>query len=183
MNMHLMSLSVLKSRQGAINKVNRTAEVLIIEIPGDGQLKVEDKLVPFQAKRHAGLVLVIFVDDEAALGEVGLVVELGRARVPCGVERYAKHPQRVLLAQVDSGVPHVHQPLQQGEEVLLVVLYCPGYGLLQLGLSGKGARQLISGLDPLLGHLGLLLACARSGPVGHTLSDTQGRRMIILCAS
>ena len=117
-------------------------------------------------------MLVIFVDDEAALGEVGLVVELGCARGACGVERYAKHPQRVLLAQVYSGVPHIHQPLQQGEEVLLVVLYCPGYGLLQLGLSGKGARQLISGLDPLLGHLGLLLACARSGPVGHTLSDT-----------
>src|SRR5690606_22556741 len=113
---------------GAINKVNCTAEPSIIEIPRYGQLKVEDKLIPFQAKGHAGLVLVIFVDKAAALGEIGFVVEAGAAPRVSLVELHPQHPQRVLLAQSDPTVSHVHQPFQQGDEVLLVVLYCPGYG-------------------------------------------------------
>ena len=97
-------------------------------------------------------MLLIFVDDEAALGEVGLVVEVGLALGTIVIELDIEHSQRVLLAEVDSGVPYIHQPLQQGEEVPFVSLNAPGDGLLQLGLSGKGAAEGVAGLDPFLSH-------------------------------
>jgi len=62
-----------------MNKLNCTAEPSVIEIPLDGQLKVEVKSIPCEAKGHACLVLVIFIDKPAALGEVGFVVEAGIA--------------------------------------------------------------------------------------------------------
>ncbi len=84
-------------------------------------------------------MLVIFVDKAAALGEVGFVVEAGTAAGLSLVELHPQHPQRIFLAELDPAVPHIHQPLQQGEEVLLVRLDGPGDGLLQLGAAGKGA--------------------------------------------
>ncbi|MBL0655505.1 hypothetical protein JD524_12850 [Aeromonas caviae] len=52
---------------------------LVIELPLDGQLKIEDELIPVEGEGHAGLVLVVFVDKAAALGKVGFVAKTGRA--------------------------------------------------------------------------------------------------------
>ena len=51
----------------------------VVEVPLDGQLKIENKLIPVEGEGHAGLVLVVFVDKAAALGKVGFVAEAGSA--------------------------------------------------------------------------------------------------------
>lgn len=123
----------------------------VVEVPLDGQLKIEDELIPVEGEGHAGLVLVVFVDNQAALGEVGLVVDMGHSFTAVS-EFDAEHPQRVLLTEVDPGVPHVHQPFQQREEILSVGRYGLGDGLLQLSLGGEGAAEWVAGLDPFLSH-------------------------------
>lgn len=125
---------------------------LVVEIPLYGQLKIEYQLIPVEAKGHAGLVLVIFIDQSAALGEVGFVAEAHTAAGVSLVEFHPQHPQRVFLTELDPTVTHIHQPLQQGEEILLVGLYRLGDGLFQLGRAGKGAIQGVAGLYPFLGH-------------------------------
>ncbi|MNT49954.1 hypothetical protein D3C72_1868390 [compost metagenome] len=123
-----------------------------------------------QGKGHAELVLLVFVDDQAALEEVGFVTELGQTLSAVLVEFDAQHVRRVLLAQIDPGISLIHQPLQQGEEVPPVGLYRPGDRLLQLGLSGKGAGEPILGLDPFLGHA-LLLGSSPAISIGAGLPD------------
>lgn len=124
---------------------------LIVEQYAVGYFNDEDKCIPVEAKGQAGLVLVVFVDNQAALGEVGLVVDMGHSFTAVS-EFDAEHPQRVLLTEVDPGVPHVHQPFQQREEILSVGRYGLGDGLLQLSLGGEGAAEWVAGLDPFLSH-------------------------------
>ncbi|WP_421238992.1 hypothetical protein [Aeromonas enteropelogenes] len=40
---------------------------LVVDVPGNGQLKVEYQLIPVEGKGQAGLMLVVFVDKAAAL--------------------------------------------------------------------------------------------------------------------
>lgn len=129
----------------------------VVEVPLDGQLKIEDELIPVEGEGHAGLVLVVFVDKEAALGKVGFVAEAGSAAGASLVEFHPQHPQGILLAELDPAVTHLHQPLQQGEEVLLVGLDGPSDGLLQFGGAGKGGIQRVAGLDAFLSHIVLLM--------------------------
>jgi hypothetical protein len=134
----------------ALNKLHHTADPSVIEIPLDGQLKVEDKRASFEAKGQAGLVLLIFVDDKAALEEVGFVAEVGQAPGAVLSELDAQHLRRVILTEVDRGIALIHQPLQQGEEILSVGRYGLGDGLLQRALAGEGAAEGVAGLDPFL---------------------------------
>lgn len=97
-------------------------------------------------------MLVVFVDNQAALGKVGLVVELGHPLNTVVSEFDTEHLQRVLLAQVDAGVPHIHQPLQQREEVPFVGLDGLSDGLLELIRGGEGATEGVASLDPFLSH-------------------------------
>ncbi len=62
----------------------------VVEIPLYGQLKIEYQLITVEVKGHAGLVLVIFIDKPAALGEVGFVAEAGTA---AGASLVEFHPQ------------------------------------------------------------------------------------------
>ncbi len=56
---------------------------------GSSTSKIE--CIPVEAKGQAGLVLVVFVDNQAALGEVGLVVDMGHSFTAVS-EFDAEHP-------------------------------------------------------------------------------------------
>lgn len=81
-------------------------------------------------------MLVVFVDNQAALGEVGLVVDMGHSFTAVS-EFDAEHPQRVLLTEVDPGVPTSTSRSSRGKKSVCGSLW-PGDGLLQLSLVAKG---------------------------------------------
>lgn len=97
-------------------------------------------------------MLLIFVDDQAALEEVGFVAEVGQTMGAVLSELDAQHPGRMFLAEVDRGIALIDQSLQQGEEILSVGRYGLGDGLLELTLAGEGAAEGVAGLDPFLSH-------------------------------